>query len=444
MALTPTEEALVRQLIDEQAALLSLANNEATITSKLGATKVTIAGLPSASSLDDADLLLVRQGTTDKSITGAIAKAGIGADKQPLDATLTALAGLTTAADQAIYSTGPNAFAMTSFTAAGRALVDDASASAQRTTLGLGTAATFDVGTSANNVVQLNGSAQLPAVSGALLTNLPIQEIKPISATVGANALTISASSLTLDFRSATLGSGVITRVTGTPSNLVVSSGSTLGSTSGQLSKLMVIALNNGGTIELAVVNAAGGINLNESGVISTTAEGGAGAADSATVIYSTTARSSLPYRVIGYIESTQATAGTWATAPSLIQGAGGNSVVGQAIRAELNATGQAPMFACRAWFNLNGIGTIAIRASGNITSITDNGVGLYTANFAISMPDANYAVCGWSTNATGGSMIALAYSNGGTNLTANACKVGAGYGTTYADNDTVTYTFFR
>jgi hypothetical protein len=58
-------------------------------------------------------------------------------------------------------------------TAAGKALLDDADASAQRTTLGLGTAATQTVGTSANNVVQLDGSARLPAVDGSQLTNLP-------------------------------------------------------------------------------------------------------------------------------------------------------------------------------------------------------------------------------------------------------------------------------
>lgn len=60
-------------------------------------------------------------------------------------------------------------------TTAGKALLDDADAAAQRTTLGLGSAATLTAGTSANNLVQLNGSAQLPAVSGALLTNLPPQ-----------------------------------------------------------------------------------------------------------------------------------------------------------------------------------------------------------------------------------------------------------------------------
>lgn len=164
-----------------------------------------------------------------------------------------------------------------------------------------------------------------------LLNPLPaavsVKQIQPISASVAANALTISASALSLDFRSATLGSGAVTTVSGTPSNLVISSGSTLGTVSGQQSRIAVLALNNAGTIELAAVNVAGGNDLTETGVISTTAEGGAGAADSANVIYSTTARTNVAYRVIGYVESTQATAGTWATAPSTIQGAGGNAV---------------------------------------------------------------------------------------------------------------------
>lgn len=148
-------------------------------------------------------------------------------------------------------------------------------------------------------------------------------QIQPISASVGSNALTISASALSLDFRSTTLGSGTVTRVTGTPANLVISSGSTLGTSSGVQNNLVVLAINNAGTIELAVVNRDGGNDLSEMGVISTTAEGGAGAADSANVIYSTTARSNVAYRVLGVLQSTQATAGTWATAPSLIQGAG-------------------------------------------------------------------------------------------------------------------------
>lgn len=57
-----------------------------------------------------------------------------------------------------------------------------------------------------------------------------------------------------------------------------------------------------------------------------------------------------------------------------------------------LNATGSAPIYACRAWVNFNGTGTVAIRASGNVSSITDNGVGDYTVNFTTAMPDANFS----------------------------------------------------
>jgi hypothetical protein len=54
-----------------------------------------------------------------------------------------------------------------------------------------------------------------------------------------------------------------------------------------------------------------------------------------------------------------------------------------------------ATAYGCRAWVNFDGQGTVAIRASGNVSSITDNGTGNYTINFTNAMPDANYAsVC--------------------------------------------------
>jgi hypothetical protein len=49
--------------------------------------------------------------------------------------------------------------------------------------------------------------------------------------------------------------------------------------------------------------------------------------------------------------------------------------------------------YGCRAWVNFNGTGTPAIRASANVSSITDNGTGDYTVNLTTAMPDANYAV---------------------------------------------------
>jgi hypothetical protein len=48
--------------------------------------------------------------------------------------------------------------------------------------------------------------------------------------------------------------------------------------------------------------------------------------------------------------------------------------------------------YKCRAWVNFNGTGTVAIRASGNVSSITDNGTGNFTVNFGNAMPDANYS----------------------------------------------------
>ena len=78
-----------------------------------------------------------------------------------------------------------------------------------------------------------------------------------------------------------------------------------------------------------------------------------------------------------------------------LPEASGGTGV--STFKTALNASGSAPVYACRAWVNFNAQGTVAIRASGNVSSITDNGVGDYTVNFTTAMEDANYgmASCG-------------------------------------------------
>lgn len=64
--------------------------------------------------------------------------------------------------------------------------------------------------------------------------------------------------------------------------------------------------------------------------------------------------------------------------------------------------------YGCRAWINFNGTGTPAIRASGNVSSLTDNGTGGYTINFATNMPDINYAASSAGTDtAFGGAAFA-------------------------------------
>ena len=58
--------------------------------------------------------------------------------------------------------------------------------------------------------------------------------------------------------------------------------------------------------------------------------------------------------------------------------------------------------YGCRAWVNFNGTGTVAIRASGNVSSITDLGTGQFTVNFTTAMPDINYAPVATCTHAVG------------------------------------------
>ena len=243
----------------------------------------------------------------------------------PLDA-----ASLTTtlASPPPIGSTAPNTGAFTTLGATTGNITTVNATTGNITTVN---ATTGNITTVNATTVTATGTVTAETLTfegGGSLTKVPESAIKPITATVAANALTVTLNPTTLDFRSATLTSGtVVSRLVSSAISVTVSSGSTLGTVSAVQSRIVVLALDNAGTVELAVVNIAGGTDLTETGLISTTAEGGAGAADSASVVYSTTARTSLAYRVVGYIESTQATAGTWATAPSTIQGCGGQAL---------------------------------------------------------------------------------------------------------------------
>lgn len=150
-------------------------------------------------------------------------------------------------------------------------------------------------------------------------------KIQPISGSVAANALTLTLNPTTLDFRSPVMAGAVVnTRTISSPISLVVPNTATLGTVSGQPGRLILIAMDYVGVIELAVANIAYAGSLDEAGLISTTAIAGG---SNTFGIYSTTARSNLPYRIVGFVESTQATAGTWATAPSTIQGIGGQAL---------------------------------------------------------------------------------------------------------------------
>ena len=91
------------------------------------------------------------------------------------------------------------------------------------------------------------------------------------------------------------------------------------------------------------------------------------------------------------------------------------------------NDTGSAPSYSCRAWVNFNGTGTVAIRASGNVSSITDNGTGDYTVNFTTAMQDTGYsAACSGRRSASGidGVVVSDGYTTG-----SFTCKTSNGAG---------------
>ncbi|WP_282412254.1 hypothetical protein [Pseudomonas sp. PS01299] len=183
-------------------------------------------------------------------------------------------------------------------------------------------------------IESLGGSSQVaPATKSQHALQLGQAQALPsslqsVAASVSSNALTLTWSAQPLVFRSTTLNNGTVTpvSVSGTLS-LTVPSGATLGASNGALAQLAILALNNGGTPQLGIVNMAGSVNLDETSLVNATAI--SAASSSASIIYSGSALTGVPFRIVGYITITEAAAGTWATAPVLVQGYGGQNVAG-------------------------------------------------------------------------------------------------------------------
>jgi hypothetical protein len=91
-------------------------------------------------------------------------------------------------------------------------------------------------------------------------------------------------------------------------------------------------------------------------------------------------------------------------------------------VKTALNASGTAPIYACRAWVNFNGTGTVAIRDSGNVSSITDRGTGLYRINLTTDMPDENYSFVASTSRDTSTSQQITQID--GTTFTTSACAI--------------------
>lgn len=105
----------------------------------------------------------------------------------------------------------------------------------------------------------------------------------------------------------------------------------------------------------------------------------------------------------------------------------------------------------CRAWVNFNGTGTVAIRASFNVSSITDNGVGDYTVNFTNAMPDANYSFNITAQSIVSAGQLVVSNQNVNTAPTTSAVRIINGsawvdgvYGSTPKDPVYVSVAIFR
>lgn len=198
-------------------------------------------------------------------------------------------------------------------------------------------------------------AAALVALGAAAALQLPVPSNFALVASVTGNALTValkgvdgndpSASNpVYVPFRNATAATGTPSYLAITSAlSLVISNGSTMGFTSAVAGRLWIVIFNDGGTARLGLVNCRSGVNIMSlrPGIASSTAEGGAGGADSAQVIYTGTAVTSKAMTVLGYLEATEATAGTWATTPSLIKlWQPGDPLPGDVVQIRRNDTG--------------------------------------------------------------------------------------------------------
>lgn len=153
-------------------------------------------------------------------------------------------------------------------------------------------------------------------------------QLRTISAAVGSNAMVVGMQPDIIDFRSSSLGSGTINRRTiATALSLTIPAGATLGTQNGVQNQIAILAIDNSGVVQLAVVNMSGTTSLDETTLVTTIAI--TSGSNSANVVYSGSAVVGAPFRVVGFVQSTQGVAGTWATVPSEIQGQGGQAIIG-------------------------------------------------------------------------------------------------------------------
>ena len=149
----------------------------------------------------------------------------------------------------------------------------------------------------------------------------------------------------------------------------------------------LVATINSSG-----ILNSSGGIMISANGAVSNTAITGLVTAAQIATVANT--------QITGNITSSQITSNPTFYGNVSVTGTStltGNVSVADVLSFNSGYGSAATAYGCRAWVNFNGTGTVAIRGSGNVSSITDNGTGDYTVNFTTAMSDANYVMTGTS-----------------------------------------------
>lgn len=348
----------------------------------------------------------------------------IGTNVQAYDAGLQSISGLVTAADRMIYTTALDTYAVTTLTSYARTLLDDADAATARTTLGLGS-----IATQASSAVSITGGS----ITG--ITDLAVAD-----GGTGASTLTgIVKGNGTAAFTAAVAGTdylapaaiGVTVQAydAGLQSiaGLVTAADRTIYTTA--LDTYAVTTLTAFGRSLMDDADAAAGrATLGAQASLGfTPVQQGGGTTMGTNKVY-------VGWDASGY--GLRAQVDSTALGRVVLNGSTGST---SSLSATMTAPGDAPLYACRAWVNFNGQGTVAIRGSGNVSSITDNGTGDYTVNFTTAMQDANYATVVGGNNAQTNNGYIVVSDN-----TASAVRVMSRNDSSFSDGSIINVAIFR
>lgn len=480
MSLTPTEEAQTRQLLDQLAALLSLATSEPTIISKLAATKVSLSDLSSVVTVNDTDLLLSRQGTDDKSVTveklkdfvkDSVSTVAFN-DGTAVSPSITNDGDL----DTGFYFPSANVVAATTagvesvrFTATGIgrnvATPTEAIEIADTVTASGSNGFSFkDIADTTRNIAiaRTGGSYSYRGVTGAMGLLYSSTNLALMADSIGGNnsilfsvggairaqlqwdgkfGIGTTSPATTLDVNGDVTITDKIIHSGDTDTSIRFPAVDTVTVETGGVERMRVTSGGNVGIGTVTPLNALQVKAATDRNIGILTSFSGVAVGLSA---YNDAGTSNVPLSLQGddvrivaggservRVSSTGGV-GIGTIAPSEQLHITGNFRIGDAVQA--TPSGSAPLFAARAWVNFNGTGTVAIRASGNVTSITDNNTGDYTVNYTTAMPDANYgfSISSIDADAAGDSIV------GGKNQTTTSIRIAHRNGTNTPEDPTV------